>query len=365
MDAVSAKLGMAAKWAMEQDFYRKALILATVAVLGIGVYRVLEPFWGALAWAICLAFLLGPLQVRLARRLRGRAGLAAGLLTVLTPLIVLGPLALLGFAFAGQVALLVERLQKLQLHFDASLLAQLEAAPLIGPAVHWLRENVPVSAAQVHDGLLGAAQAALKGLAAAGGNVALGAVGSLVGFFLMLFLLFFLLRDGPAMLARAVRLIPLAAQRREALLRLVGSTTRAVAYGTVLTALAQGALVAIGFAIAGLPSPVVFGVLAAVLALLPAGGAAIVWVPAVLWLFAAGSWGWAIFLAIWGVGVTLSDNLLRPLIIQSHAPVSTLAVFVGVIGGVSAFGAIGLVAGPVLLTLVADLLRFADENAAI
>ena len=159
-----------------------------------------------------------------------------------------------------------------------------------------------------------------------------------------------------------MRLVPMEPKRRSELLKLVGNTTRAVVYGTGLTALAQGALIGIGFAIAGLPSAVVFGVLTAAMALLPVGGAAIVWAPAVVYLAATSQWGWAIFMLIWGMGVSVSDNLLRPLLISSQAPVSILAVFVGVIGGVSAFGIIGVIIGPVLLTFISALLHFLDET---
>jgi predicted PurR-regulated permease PerM len=164
-----------------------------------------------------------------------------------------------------------------------------------------------------------------------------------LGFFVMLFILFFLLRDGRAMRDAAVRLIPIEPGRRDEILKLVANTTRAVVYGTGLTALAQGALVGIGFAIAGLPSPIVFGVLAAICG-----------------LFFTGEWGWGVFMAVWGVVVSVSDNLIRPIAIRSHAEVSTLAVFVGVVGGVAAFGTIGVILGPVLLTLVVSLLGYID-----
>ena len=205
-----------------------------------------------------------------------------------------------------------------------------------------------------------AAQSALKGIATAGGGVVLGAVGTVFGFFVMLFILFFLLRDGHALRDAAVRLIPIEPGQRDEILTLVANTTRAVVYGTGLTALAQGALVGIGFAIAGLPSPIVFGVLAAICALLPTGGAGLVWVPAALWLFATGEWGWGMFMLVWGVVVSVSDNLIRPIAIRTHAEVSTLAVFVGVVGGVAAFGTIGVILGPVLLTLVVSLLGYID-----
>jgi predicted PurR-regulated permease PerM len=233
---------------------------------------------------------------------------------------------------------------------------------LIARALALIHANSVVSTADIQAWVVSAAQSVLQSLAATSGNLVLGAVGTLVGFVLMLFLLFFLLRDGPDMLRQAVRLIPIEAQRRDSLLRLIGNTTRAVVFGTGATALVQGLLVGIGFAILGLPSPVVFGAVAAVFALLPAGGTALVWVPAALWLAATGRPGGAVFIAIWGFAVSLCDNVMRPLLIGRHAQVSTLAVFVGVVGGVSAFGAIGLIVGPVLLTLIAALLKFAAES---
>jgi predicted PurR-regulated permease PerM len=177
----------------------------------------------------------------------------------------------------------------------------------------------------------------------------------------MLFLFFFILRDGRDMFVRAIRLIPLATERRDHLFAHLANVTRGVVYGTGLTAVLQGTLVGLGFALTGLPSPVVFGVLAGVVALLPAGGTALVWGPAVAYLAFAQRWGAAIFLLIWGLLVSVSDNFLRPMLISKTAPVSTLVVFVGVVGGVSAFGTIGLVIGPVFLTLVAALIQYAHE----
>ena len=341
--------------------YRKGVVIVVAALCALALYWMLAPFWGALAWGICLAFLLAPLHRWLMRELKGRAGLSAGIITVLVPVLLAGPLVTLGVAFANQVADLVTRLKQEQLRFDASLLAQLEQYPVIGSLAEWLRQNLTATTEQLQGWLVDAGQMLVKSLAATGGNFVLSALGTIVHFFMMLFLLFFLLRDGRQLLARAVRLVPMEPQRKRELLELIGNTTRAVVYGTGLTALAQGALVGIGFAIAGLPAAVVFGVLAALLALLPVGGAAAVWVPGVIALLATSQWGWAIFLLIWGTVVSVSDNLLRPLLISSQAPVSILAVFIGVIGGISAFGMIGVIIGPVLLTVIAALLRFLDE----
>ena len=349
---------------MNLDLYRKDFIIVVVALSALALYWMLAPFWGALAWGICLAFLLAPVHRWLARSLNGRAGLSAGIITLLVPVLLAGPLASLGLAFVTQVADLITHLQEQPLRFDASLLTQLERYPIIGHLAEWLRQNLTATTEQLQGWVVSAAQTPLKSLAATSGNFLLGAMGTFVDFFVMLFLLFFLLRDGRHMLGRTVRLVPMEPQRRGELLKLVGDTTRAVAYGTVLTALAQGGLVGIGFAIAGLPSAIVFGVLAAFLALLPMGGAALVWVPAIAVLASTSHWVAAIFLAIWGLGVSVSDNLMRPLLISRQAPVSTLAVFVGVIGGVVAFGIIGVIIGPVLLTVMAALLQFVDETLA-
>jgi predicted PurR-regulated permease PerM len=342
-------------------FYRKVFALTAVALVAFALYQVLQPFWGALAWSSFLAFLVYPLHVRLTNRLKGRAGVSAGIMTALVPVFVVAPLAMLGVVFANQVRALIQVVQRGGLKFDATLLTQLEQYPIVGRVTKFISDNVPVTMEQVQAWLVDSAQGVLKGVAATGGNIVLGAVGTVVSFFLMLFLFFFILRDGRDMFAAAVKLIPLTAERRDHLFAHLGRVTRGVVYGTGLTAILQGTLVGLGFAFIGLPSPVVFGVLAGVLALLPAGGTAIVWGPAVAYLAFAQRWGAAIFLLIWGVLVSISDNFLRPMLISKTAPVSTLVVFVGVVGGVSAFGTIGLVIGPVFLTLVAALMQYAHE----
>ncbi len=362
MKGVSTKAVGTAKWPMLAPLYRRGFLLLAVVVLGFALFSMLAPIAGPIAWALTLAFLLAPLQRRLTRRFGHRPGAAAGVITLLTPVVLLLPLTSLGVMFVRQVDTLVDRVRSRPSLLRGSLLQQVESWPLVGPGARWLRENLAISTEQLVESMTSAAQSAVRGLASAGGGVVLGAVGTVFGFFVMLFILFFLLRDGHAMRDRAVRLIPLDVQRRDEIIALVANTTRAVVYGTGLTALAQGALVGIGFAIADLPSPIVFGVLAAICALLPAGGAAIVWAPGAIWLFANGQWGWGVFMLVWGAVVSVSDNLIRPIAIRTHAEVSTLAVFVGVVGGVAAFGTIGVIAGPVLLTLIVSLLGYVETS---
>jgi predicted PurR-regulated permease PerM len=121
--------------------------------------------------------------------------------------------------------------------------------------------------------------------------------------------------------------------------------------------------VGIAFALVRLPSPVVFGGLAALAALVPLAGSALVWAPGAGALAFHGRWGAAIFVALWGVIVISSaDNIIRPLFISGRARITTLPVFLGLAGGLSAFGPIGIVLGPVIVALVLALLRFAEES---
>ena len=344
------------------EFYTKAFFVAVAVFVGYLLTLVLQPFAGSMAWAIFLAFMLNPFHRWLSRRLGGRRGASAGIITGLTPFALLTPLTFLGVAFANQARGLVEYLRGQNLHLDGSILMQLEQYPVIGPAARWAREELAVSAADIQDWITKAAEATLRNVASMGGGVVLSALGTLVGFFFMLFLLFFFLRDGASMFARLKRLIPVPAEHREQLFDHLASVARGVFYGIGLTAVVQGLLVGIGFAIAQLPSPVVFGVLAAILALLPAGGAALVWIPAVIYLFATGHMKMAVFMLFWGVITSTSDNFLRPILVSRYAPVSAFTVFVGVVGGIGAFGTIGIVVGPVFLALVAAILQYFDER---
>lgn len=346
---------------MYSTFYRRCFVIGTILVLGYALLKILNPFWGALGWAAFLAFMLYPLHQRLTAFFRGRANLSAGILTGLTPFVIIAPLSALGVIFAQQVGNLIEYLRGRRFVPFAEVLDRLEAYPVIGPLVHWLRLNVSITADQVQGWVADSAQSVLKAAAGMSSGVVVGVVGTLVGFFLMLFLLFFLLRDGREMLRHLVRLIPLERDRRQQLGEYLASVLRAVVYGTVVTALIQGVLVGIGFAIAGLPSPLVFGVLATIAAFIPSAGTGLVLIPAVIYLAIAGRWGAALFLGIWAALVGFSDNILRPILAARQAPVSTMAVFVGVIGGVSAFGFIGFLIGPVLLSLIVALLRLVED----
>ena len=341
--------------------YRRGFALATIALLAVLLYRVTEPFLAPLAWASVLAFLLHPLQVRLAHKWHIRATLAALLLTALTFVLFVGPLALLGGAFASEAGALIGSLQRTITRLQLEDLRSLTDLPVTRQLLAFGEQHLSISAEQLRIWLVTGGQHLLEPLASIGGQAFLGALGTAVSFTLMLFLLFFLLRDGVRMLHAVLGLVPLAANRKQRLAAHLGDVTRAVVFGTLVTSLLQGATVAVGFWLVGLPSPIVFGVVAALLSVLPFGGTAFVWVPAGLWLLFAGRAGAGVFLLAWGaLVVVLADNLLRPVLISGRTHVPTLAVFVGVLGGLAAFGLVGLFLGPIVIALTLVLVRATD-----
>jgi predicted PurR-regulated permease PerM len=341
-------------------FYARTFAVLTTVTLGIALFKIVEPFIGPLLWAMFLAFLLHPVHVRLTKRLRGRAKTSAFLLTALTVIVIIGPLTGLGTAFVTQVNDLLQQAQNAVGGQARNNVLDLTNVPRVQQALAWLDRTFNIDVEQVRSWAAQGSRSLLQALASVSGRVFLGAVGAVVGFVLMMFMMFFFIRDGAEMLRTVHDLIPMSNAYKDKLFDHLAGVTRAMVYGTGLTALIQGTLVGISFLIVHLPSPVVFGVLAALAALLPFGGSALVWVPAAIVLALQGRWGATIFMLIWGgLLVSLVDNVVRPMLVSGRAAVGTLTVFIGVLGGVAAFGAIGLFLGPVVLALIIALVRFA------
>ena len=343
-----------------QTFLARVGALLLSAGLLYLVWRIVQPLWQPLLWAILLGALLAPLNSRLAVRLGGRPKLASTITTIGVVLLLLLPIIAIGGAVASEAAQLLKRIDTSSLS-AASL--DLSQVPVLAAPLRWLESTAGIGLNQIQAWVVTAAKHLLEIVASSGGSVFLGAIGTIVSFILMLFVLFFVLRDGPRFAARTVRMLPIEPALRGKLWQHLIEVTRAVFMGIGLTALVQGILLGIGFAIAGVPSALVFGVLGVLFALVPMVGTAIVWIPAVLWLLAQGQPYFALFMLVWGVIVVGGvDNFLRPMLISGRAEVPTLAVFIGVMGGLSAFGFIGLFLGPIVLGLVVALLRFTTEE---
>ncbi len=316
-------------------------------------FWVLSPFLAALAWAGILAYVTWPLHVRLCRRLPGRDSLAALLMTLGVAATLLLPLAWVMFTLAGDVAAVSASFKQLA----TQGLPPLPAGILAWPGGEWLAEQyrrVQADPAWVR------AQVAALGLTdVASLKVVLGGVGRNVAKFgLAVFALFFLYRHGDSVLVqfRGVATRWLGDSARGYILA-VGVTVRAVVFGIVLTALAQGVLAGLGYWVAGVSAPVLWGVITALVSLIPFVGP-VVWIGLALGLLAHGETQAALGLFLWGaLVVSWVDNLIRPLVISGPTRIPFLLVFLGVLGGLNAFGLIGLFLGPVLLAVSVAIWR--------
>jgi predicted PurR-regulated permease PerM len=347
----------------ESVFWLRVGGLALAAVMTYLVWRIVTPLWQPLLWATLLGGLLSPWNQKLSRRLGDRPRLASCVTSALTIALFLVPIGFVGGAVAAQSAQLLARLEG-RVHGATEVASMdLTQLPWLQKPLAWIGQYTSITLEQLQGWMITGVRHLLQILMSSGGTVVLGAVGTAISFLLMIFVLFFVLRDGPVFAQKFVALLPMEERRRSRMWQHLADVTRGVFMGIGLTAVVQGILVGVGFWIAGLPSPLVFGVMSIFFALVPVVGTWIIWVPGVIFLLTQGDYGHAVFLALWGALIVgMIDNFLRPILISGRAEVPTLAVFVGVMGGLAAFGFIGLFLGPIVLGLLVALFRFEYEE---
>jgi predicted PurR-regulated permease PerM len=329
------------------------VVVAAVAFLGVGCLLILRPFISAALWAGILCFSTWPLFLRLEQVVGGRRGLAALIATLALAATIAAPFVILGSTLASNIADLTSAAQKLYESGPPAPPLWVGSIPLIGAKLrdYWLTLTES-SAARLEE--LAKLLPTFKGLAVDSGKL----VGSGISQILLsLVIAFFFYRDGETVAAKlSAGINRIGGERGDALLEVAGSTVRAVVYGIIGTALAQGALAAFGFLIAGVPGFAFLGFVTFIMSMIP-GGPAVVAAPAAYWLYRQGYNGWAIFMLAWGVMVSSVDNVIKPLLISRGVSTPMILVMFGVLGGALAFGLIGLFIGPTILALGYTLLQ--------
>jgi predicted PurR-regulated permease PerM len=326
---------------------------AAVVVLGFLCLLVLRPFVSAALWAVILCFTTWPMFLRLEQLLGGRRTLSALIATLLLGAIIIVPVAILGATLADNVSSLISASQKLIHEGPPSPPDWVASTPLIGSRIadywNYLNESSSVRLQELARLLPAAKTIVIWG----GGALAAG----IFEITLSLLIAFFFYRDGHAAANQIhATLHRIAGERGDRLLDLAGATIRAVVYGVLGTALLQGVVAAIGFAIAGVPGSVSLGFVTLVLSFLP-GGPPLVAAPAAFWLYRQGSTAWAVFMMAWGVMVGMLDNVVKPLLISRGGSTPMILVMLGVLGGALAFGVIGMFLGPTLVALGYSLFK--------
>ncbi len=333
--------------------YRMLVVIGGLAVIGVLSVIVIAPFIPAMLLAIIFTLSAWPAYSWLEKRMKGRRGLAASLMTTILALCFILPLAILTSSLAGNFDWVSTNVISALQNPPREAPEWLAGLPHIGPflAEQWhiyLQDTTALTAI-----LTKQAAPATQGVLGFASSVGRGAIDLTLG----VFIAFFLFRHGVEVADRLTVLIDkFWGTRGQHLLRVSKNTMIGVVYGMMGTAVAQGTLAAIGFVIAGIPAPVLLGFATFFLSFLPMG-APIIWVPAAIWLFAQGSIGMGIFMVFWGLlAVSSIDNVIRPYFISLGSDLPLLVTLLGVFGGIIAFGFIGLFIGPTLLAVAYTLI---------
>lgn len=328
--------------------------MSAIGLLAIGCLYVLRPFLPAILFGAAIVISSWPIYLFLLVRMGGRRTVAALTMTLTLTLLVIVPIALVAYNLADDVGRFYDQLKTAVATGHVEPPGWLRQLPLVGETIDAYVRDLVSSRDQMMELAKRMLEPARHYLL--GGGIVLGA--GVAQMSLAAFVSFFLYRDGHALLG-AIRM---AMQRvmGEAAPRVantVSQTVRGVMYGLLGTALAQALVAALGFAIAGVPGVLLLGFLTFIMSLVPVGPP-LIWGGATLWLFNQGQTGWAIFMFIWGV-VLISgvDNVVKPMLISRGSSLPFLLVLLGVLGGVLAFGFVGLFIGPTLLAVGYSLAR--------
>jgi len=309
-------------------------------------YRLAVPFLPALAWASALAVLFAPLQDWLESKLKS-PGLAAAISLLIIAGIVVAPVTLVAEQLVVQAAKGAELVERKVASGEWQ--RTFSQQPRMGELADQFARRID---------LADAVKSATDWLAASAGRIAKGSVLQAAGIILTFYLLFFFLRDRHAALRGLRYFSPLSDLQTEQLLKRVHDTIYATIYGTLAVSLVQGLLGGLMFWWLGLSAPLLWGVVMAMMAVVPVLGTFVVWVPAAIFLALEGSWGSALVLAAWGLMVVSTvDNLLRPILVGNRLKLHTVLAFLSIVGGLLLFGAAGFILGPVILTVTIVLLE--------
>ena len=326
-------------------------------VLLLAVYlalRIVAPFLAPLGWAAVFAMVLNPVHARLESRI-GNAR-AAGATTVLAFVIIVGPAITVLAMLVGEITPLIQRIQ--------SGSFALPTPPEMQAWYAAFREKVPIPLpADLTSTLVDVVGAIATFLAGHAGSILQNVASFVFQLFVMMFGLFYFLRDGDRIVSLIRRLLPFEPVRRDRMITQTHELVVATVGSTFAVAIAQGALTGLTLWFLGFQSPVLWGVATSLLSLLPMVGSGLVWGPAAIFLFATGDIARGVILVAIGVGVIgMADNLLRPYLLSGRTTMHGLLVFISLLGGMAAFGFIGLVIGPVVIAAIGTLLDAVLED---
>jgi predicted PurR-regulated permease PerM len=338
---------------VQRSFFAVLLILVTIAFVWL-IRGFLQPIF----WAVALGIVVYPLHSRIEERFTRRS-LAAATSMLLVVLVVILPLAGIVTAVGTEATALVQRLNEDGFELTSVYAAVEQRLPQLTALLETLRVDPERLEAQVSAAAVGVSRFVASRALSIGQDT----LRITIFFFLMLYLLFFFLRDGPRLLDGLVRALPLGDARERHLLARFAEVSRATIKGTLVVGIVQGTIGGITFWMLGLAAPVLWGVVMALLSILPAIGPAVVWIPAAVILFASGRIVAGIALVLIGTFVIgLVDNVLRPILVGRDTRMPDYLILLSTLGGLTAFGLAGIVIGPIIAAFFLSCWEMAEDE---
>ena len=338
--------------------------LAILLVLVYQVYTFFRPFLMPILWAMILAHLMFPVHDRFARLLRGREALSASLMTLAIMLIVVLPVVMLSLVLVDEAVNAQKALVAWIEGGGIKRLPELIAGlPVVGGAIQEILARAGFSETNFEEKLAESAGMFKTFAVQQGAMLAMNLLELVLNFLIMFVMLFVLLNDGRVVVRTLQRITPLQPSHKTRIFARVDRTVRAVVKGIVITAVAQGLLAGLSYGVLGVPFAILLTALTAVIAPFPIGGAALVWVPVALYLFWIGPAWTGVAMLVWGAGVvTMVDNFLKPILIGQGAQLPLVLLLFSLLGGLAAYGLIGLFLGPVILGLLLTALEIYEQD---
>ena len=337
-----------------KDQIDQARSLAVLAATGIGLYLcwlMLKPFIGVLEWAIVLVIVFYPVHRRLTSKI-GYRSLSALLSCLLVIVVVVLPLTLLTIAVAQELTNVAPNLPARISQFMNT------QTPLVGKISAWLQTRFGIDTLRSQEFLVEQLKRSSEFLLGYSWNLVGNIVGGIVKAFFVVFTMYYLFRDGEQIVKRLPAALPVSKLQGEAIIVRTQEVVSASVYGVVTIASLQGLLGGFAFWVLGVPSPLLWAVLMAFVCMIPLAGSFLVWLPLSIYLMATGHWVKAVILIVWGaLVVSTIDNFLRPKLIKNQTKLHELFVFFSVLGGISVFGLLGIVLGPVVLAITLGLIQ--------
>jgi predicted PurR-regulated permease PerM len=325
-------------------------LLALILAVSVAFAWILWPFYGAVLWGTVTAIVFAPLYRRLLSSMQPRRNLAAIVTVMIIVLVVILPLALIAVSMAQEASGVYEQLQSGDLDLVRLFRQVFEALPAW--AADLMRRFGLASLGEAQEKLSAEVIKGSQFFATRALGIGQSAVSLTVNLCVMLYLLFFLLRDEEALAHEIRDAIPLRAEQKDALLRKFAVVIRATVKGDLLVAVLQGALGGLIFWILGVSAPLLWAALMAILSLVPAIGAALVWGPVAIYFLASGAIWQGIVLIVYGAFVIgLADNVLRPILVGKDTKMPNYVVLISTLGGIQMFGLNGFVMGPVIAAI--------------